>query len=65
MEVVNQDKVFAEFYDSKGNQIEWDSELVFEIKMNQFKLKKIKNAIQQRIKLMAGERQKSRFLLRS
>jgi hypothetical protein len=40
LEVINQDKVFAEFYDRKGNQIEWDNELVFEIKMNQFKLKK-------------------------
>jgi len=42
LEVINQDKVFAEFYDRKGNQIEWDNELVFEIKMNQFKLKKYK-----------------------
>jgi hypothetical protein len=40
LEVINQDKVFVEFYDRKGNQIEWDDELVFEIKMNQFKLKK-------------------------
>ena len=40
LEVINQDKVFAEFYDRKENQIEWDDELVFEIKMNQFKIKK-------------------------
>lgn len=39
LEVINQDKVFAEFYDGKGNQIEWDNKLAFEIKMNQFKLK--------------------------
>lgn len=40
LEVINIDKVFAEFYDRKGNQIELNDELVFEIKMNQFKLKK-------------------------
>lgn len=40
LEVINQDSVFAEFYDRKGNQIERNDELVFEIKMNQFKLKK-------------------------
>jgi hypothetical protein len=40
LEVINHDKVFAEFYDRKGNQIEWNDELVFEIKMHQFKLKK-------------------------
>lgn len=40
LEVINQDNVFAEFYDRKGNQIEWNDELVFKIKMNQFKLKK-------------------------
>ncbi|GAB3219464.1 hypothetical protein J0A67_04610 [Algoriphagus aestuariicola] len=40
LEVINQDNVFAEFYDRKGNQIEWNDELVFKINMNQFKLKK-------------------------
>jgi len=40
LEIINRDKVFAEFYDGKGNQIEWNNELVFEIGMNQFKLKK-------------------------
>lgn len=40
LEVVNKNKVFAEFYDKDGKQIEWNNELVFEIEMNQFKLKK-------------------------
>lgn len=40
LEVINQNKVFAEFYDTQGNQIEWNDELVFKINMNQFKLKK-------------------------
>ncbi|EON78410.1 hypothetical protein ADIS_1106 [Lunatimonas lonarensis] len=40
LEVINDDKVFAEFYDRNGNQIEWKGELVLEIGMNQFKLKK-------------------------
>ena len=40
LEIINRNKVFAEFYDGKGNQIEWNNELVFEIGMKQFKLKK-------------------------
>lgn len=40
LEVINKDVVFAEFYDIHGNQIEWNDELVFEVKMNQFQLKK-------------------------
>jgi hypothetical protein len=39
LEVINEDKVFAEFYDRNGNQVELDNELVFEIGLNQFKLK--------------------------
>ena len=40
LEVINKDKVFAEFYDRNGKQIELNNELVFEIGINQFKLKK-------------------------
>lgn len=40
MEIIDKEKVYAEFYDGKGKQIEWNNELVFEIGMNQFKLKK-------------------------
>jgi len=40
LEVIDKDKVFAEFYDLKGKQIEWNNVLVFEIGMEQFKLKK-------------------------
>ena len=39
LEVINTDKVFAEFYDGKGKQIKRKNEFVFEIRMNQFKLK--------------------------
>ncbi|WP_136467976.1 hypothetical protein [Flagellimonas onchidii] len=40
MEIIDESKVFAEFYDQKGNLIEWDDELAFEIGMEQFRLKK-------------------------
>ena len=40
LEIIDKNKVFAEFYDKKGKQIEWNNELVFEIGMNQFRLKK-------------------------
>ena len=40
LEIINEDKIFAEFYDNKGKQIELNNEIVFQIKMNQFKLKK-------------------------
>jgi hypothetical protein len=40
LEIINKNKIFAEFYDKKGKQIELNNELVFEIGMNQFKLKK-------------------------
>ena len=40
LEVINKDKVFAEFYDRNGKQIELNNELVFEIGIKQFKLKK-------------------------
>ncbi|SHM83536.1 hypothetical protein [Polaribacter sp. KT 15] len=39
LEIINENKIFAEFYDKKGKQIELNNELVFEIGMNQFKLK--------------------------
>ncbi len=39
LEIIDKDKVFVEFYDKKGKQIKWNNELVFEIGMNQFKLK--------------------------
>jgi len=38
LEVINSNKVFAEFYDSNNKQIEFENELVFEIEMSQFKL---------------------------
>ena len=40
LEIIDKDKVFAEFYDQNGKQIEWNDELVFEIGIRQFKLKK-------------------------
>jgi len=40
LEIIDKDKIFAEFYDGNGKQIEWNDELVFEIDMAQFKLKK-------------------------
>lgn len=40
LEVIDKDKVFVEFYDRNGKQIELNNELVFEIGINQFKLKK-------------------------
>lgn len=40
LEVINRNKVFAEFYDRNGKQIEWKNELVFKIATKQFKLKK-------------------------
>lgn len=39
LEIINENKLFAEFYDKKGEQIELNNELVFEIGMNQFKIK--------------------------
>lgn len=40
LEIINKNKVFAEFYDLKGKQIEVNNKLVFEIRMKQFKIKK-------------------------
>lgn len=40
LEIINKNKIFAEFYDKKRKQIEWNNELAFEILLNQFKLKK-------------------------
>ena len=42
LEIIDKEKVFAEFYDEKGKQIEWNNEIVFEIRINQFNLKKSK-----------------------
>ncbi|MHB0756859.1 hypothetical protein [Polaribacter sp. M15] len=39
LEIINKNKVFAEFYDLKGKQIEVNNKLVFEIRMKQFKIK--------------------------
>jgi len=39
LEVIDDNKVFAEFYNSNGKQIELKNELVFEIGIKQFKLK--------------------------
>lgn len=40
LEIIAEDKLFAEFYDIDGKQIEWNNESVFEIGMEQFKLRK-------------------------
>ena len=40
LEIINKNKFFAEFYDKDGKQIELNNELVFEIGIKQFKLKK-------------------------
>jgi hypothetical protein len=40
LEIINKNKVFAEFYGKNGKQIELNNELVFEIGIKQFKLKK-------------------------
>jgi hypothetical protein len=40
LEVINRNRVFAEFYDRNGNQIEWRNKIVFKIGMKQFKIKK-------------------------
>ena len=40
LEIIDKNKLFAEFYDKKRKQIELNNELVFEIGINQFKLKK-------------------------
>lgn len=39
LEIIDEDRVFAEFYDANGSRIEFDNQLVFEIKMSQFNLK--------------------------
>lgn len=39
IEIINEHKVFAEFYDNKGQLIEWDNELAFKIKIEQFRIK--------------------------
>lgn len=38
-EIIDRDTVFAEFYDEKGNQVEWNGETVFEVGIHQLKLK--------------------------
>ncbi len=40
LELGDRKKVFAEFYDSNGKQIQWKDKLIFEVEMKQFKLKK-------------------------
>ena len=40
LKIINEHKILAIFYDKNGKQIEFNSKLVFGIKMNQFKLKK-------------------------
>jgi hypothetical protein len=46
LEVINRNRLFAEFYDRNGNQIEWRNKIVFKIGMKQFKIKN-KNKPQQ------------------
>ncbi|WP_440881155.1 hypothetical protein [Tenacibaculum sp. C7A-26P2] len=38
LEIINKEKVFAEFYDEKGNQIEINGDLVFKVGINQLRL---------------------------
>ena len=38
LEIIDKDKVFAEFYDHNKRQIEVDNELVFEVGIKQFRL---------------------------
>jgi hypothetical protein len=40
LKIINEHKIFAVFYDKNGKQIEYNTKLVFGIKMNQFKLQK-------------------------
>ena len=39
LEIINEDSVFAEFYDRSGKPIEIENELVFQVGINQFQLK--------------------------
>lgn len=39
LEIIDQNTVFAEFYDEKGKQVEWNGEMVFEVGLHQLKLK--------------------------
>jgi hypothetical protein len=43
LEIINKDKIYAEFYDDNGSQIELDNESVFEISIDQFKLTPLPN----------------------
>ncbi len=38
LEIIDKNKVFAEFYDCSHKQIEVDNEIVFEVDLNQFRL---------------------------
>jgi hypothetical protein len=49
--VINRNRVFAEFYDRNGNQIEWRNKIVFKIGMKQFKIKKNKNTTTGKVSL--------------
>ncbi|MCB0486313.1 MAG: hypothetical protein KDC47_08970, partial [Flavobacteriaceae bacterium] len=40
IEVIDEHRFFAEFYDLNGHQMEYNGEFVFKIGMNQFKLKR-------------------------
>lgn len=40
LEIINKNKVYAEFYDLNGKQIEFNDKLVFEIRVRQFKIMK-------------------------
>ena len=39
IEVIDKDTIFAEFLDKNGKQIKYNDNFVFEIKMNQFRIK--------------------------
>ena len=40
LEIINPQKVFAEFYDENGSQIEYEGEIVFELDIDRLKIMK-------------------------
>jgi len=42
LEIIDKEKVYAEFYDQSGKQIEVDNMIVFEVRINQLRLEKLK-----------------------
>ena len=42
LEIIDKEKVYAEFYDKNGKQIDVDNMKVFEVRINQFRIEKLK-----------------------